>query len=284
MTEVTQVRPESEELAGIAMPGDSPEPEATKSRRLTGGAFGALLVGVQGIVQAESWRGLAGFAHLIHITGIATQGVPITLDGVSTTAALLALKAELSDESSSRERASMYVFTLMSCAANYWHGRVSGGIEGALYFAAMSAAVMFVFDMLLRQIRLQIRRRAGRRPRKMPQFGPVQWTRYPRLTWRAWSLALADEALRTPQQALNAARDELAAAAALKELEGLPEITIDTAALAAMDASHRLAVAFGVLGRTDIQPALAWLRSQGAPVDSSHAYKVRNQIMSGAGQ
>jgi hypothetical protein len=153
-----------------------------------------------------------------------------------------------------------------------------------LYFAAMSAAVMFVFDMLLRQIRLAVRRRAGRRPRKMPQFGAIQWARYPRLTWVAWSLALADETLRTPQQALDAARDKLATDAARKELAGLPEITIDGAALTAMDASHRLAVAFGVLGKSDIQPAVAWLRSQGAPVDSSHAYKVRNQILSGGAQ
>jgi hypothetical protein len=281
MTEVTQLRPADEDLAGIAVPGDSPEPESAKSRQLTGTAFGGLLVGVQAIVQAESWRGLTGFAHLVHITGIASQGVPITLDGVSTTAALLALKAELSDESSGRERGAMYLFTLASCAANFWHGRVSGGIEGALYFAGMSLAVMFVFDMLLRQIRLSVRRRAGRRPRKMPQFGPVQWARYPRLTWRAWSMALADESLRTPQQALDAARQHEELKWLAREVAELPALAIDTEVLAAMDASHRLAVAFGALGKADVQPALALLKSKGAPVDSSHAYKVRAAIFSG---
>jgi Protein of unknown function (DUF2637) len=175
----------------------------------------------------------------------------------------------------------MYAFTLASCAANYWHGSVSGGIEGALYFAGMSLAVMFVFDLLLRQIRLAVRRRAGRRARKMPQFGVVQWLRYPRLTFRAWSLALAD-GIEAPQEALNTARDRAALDKEIAEAAGLPELPIDTEVLAAMDASHRLAVAFGAIGKADVQPALAMLRKAGAPVDSSHAYKVRSQILSGA--
>jgi hypothetical protein len=253
-------------------------PSLPSGKTLTAAAFGVLLVGIQGVVQAESWRGLTGFARLIHITGTATQGVPLTLDGVSTIAALLALRAELSDESSGRERAAMYVFTAMSCAANYWHGSVTGGIEGALYFAAMSLAVMFVFDLVLRQIRLAVRRSAGRRNRKMPQFGAVQWARYPRLTFRAWSLALAN-GIESPQEALAAARAE-AEADAIEAMD-LPVLPIDTATLAGMSAGHRLAVAFGVLGKTDIPAALALLKQHGAPIDSSHAYKVRSQILEG---
>lgn len=290
MTEVTQLRPADEDLAGFDVPEDGTAPAAAEGRsgkkmtgaKVTGGAFGALLIGVQGVVQAESWRGLAGFARLIGIDGLAVQGVPLTLDGVSTTAALLALKAELTGESSGRERSAMYLFTLASCGANFWHGLKSGGIEGALYFGGMSLAVMFVFDLLLRQIRLAVRRRDGRRSKPMPQFKPVQWLRYPRLTFRAWSLALADESLRTPQAALNAARSQQTEKEALKELAGLPELAIDTDVLAKMDAAHRLAVAFGVLGKLDVPPALALLKSKGAPVDSSHAYKVRSQILSGA--
>lgn len=259
------------------------EPVPRERRRpsgktVTAGAFGVLLVGVQGIVQAESWRGLTGFARLIDITGLAAQGVPITLDGVSTAAALLALKAELSDESSGRERAAMYVFTAMSCAANYTNGLATGGIRGALYFAAMSLAVMFVFDLVLRQIRLAVRRNAGRRGRKMPQFGALYWLRYPRLTFRAASIALA-EGIETPQEALAAARAaaETAAVAAMN----LPVLAIDGATLAGMSAAHRLAVAFGALGKTDVPAAIALLRQHGAPVDSSHAYKVRSAILEG---
>jgi hypothetical protein len=173
----------------------------------------------------------------------------------------------------------MYVFTAMSCAANYWHGSVSGGIEGALYFAGMSLAVMFVFALVLRQIRLAVRRQAGRRTRKMPQFGLLQWARYRRLTFRAWSLALADESLRTPQEALDAAKAEAetAAVAAMN----LPVLAIDAATLAGMNAAHRLAVAFGALGRTDVPAAIALLKQHGAAIDSSHAYKVRSQILEG---
>jgi hypothetical protein len=283
------------DAAAARLAGQVSEPKPKRLRlpsgkTITAAAFGVLLVGIQGIVQAESWRGLTGFARLIHITGIATQGVPLTLDGVSTTAALLALKAELSDESSSRERAAMYVFTAMSCAANYWHGAVSGGIEGALYFAGMSLAVMFVFDLVLRQIRLAVRRQAGRRNRKMPQFGPTQWARYPRLTFLAWSLALAN-GIETPQEALAAARAELkrraeadraeAELAALAAMD-LPVLPISADVLVGMTASHRLAVAFGVIGKTDIPAAVALLKQHGAPVDSSHAYKIRPQILEGA--
>jgi hypothetical protein len=313
MTELTEIRPGGNSgLAGDVLEGLEPDVYAAmldaaavrlagqaptaKHRRLpsgktvTAGAFGVLLVGIQGVVQAESWRGLTGFARLIHVTGVAAQGVPLTLDGVSTTAALLALKAELSDESSGRERAAMYAFTAMSCAANYWHGAVTGGIQGALYFSAMSLAVMFVFDLVLRQIRLAVRRQAGRRNRKMPQFGLVQWLRYMPLTWRAWSLALNDESLQTPQEALNAAKAEAefnaeaarakAELAALKAMN-LPVLPIDAATLAGMSAAHRLAVAFGALGRTDVPAALALLKQHGAAIDSSHAYKVRSAILEG---
>ena len=301
MTELTEIRPGgNSRLADDVIEGLEPDvyaamldaaairlagqATAPKRRRLpsgktvTAGAFGVLLVGIQGVVQAESWRGLTGFARLINITGVATQGVPLTLDGVSTTAALLALKAELSDESSGRERAAMYAFTAASCAANYWHGAVTGGIQGALYFSAMSLAVMFVFDLVLRQIRLAIRRQAGRRNRKMPQFGLMQWARYPRLTFRAWSLALAD-GIATPQAALDAAKAaaETAAIAAMN----LPVLPIDAATLAGMSAAHRLAVAFGALGRTDVPAALALLKQHGAAIDSSHAYKVRAAILEG---
>lgn len=319
MTELTQVRPDGnsrpavdvlEELdsevyaalldaAAARLAAQAGQTDTAKKhwwnkvtgRGITSAAFAGLLVGVQGIVQAESWRGLVGFGRLIHITGIAAQGVPLTLDGVSTISAVLALRAELSDESSGRERASMYAFTFASCAANYWGGSRAGGLEQALYFAGMSAAVMFVFDMLLRQIRLAVRRRAGRRARKMPQFGLAQWLRYTRLTWRAWSLALNDTSLQTPQEALNAAKAEAesnaetaraeAEAASLAAMD-LPVLPISADVLAGMTASHRLAVAFGALGKTDIPAAVALLKQHGAPVDSSHAYKIRPQILEGA--
>jgi hypothetical protein len=303
MTEVTQIRPGgndhlADDVVGAALDGMQPEVyaailDAAAARladgqpaakahwwnRITGSgltaaAFALLLVGVQCVVQAESWRGLTGFARLIRITGTAVQGVPVTLDGVSVISALLALRAELSDEPSGRERAALYLFTLSSVAANYWHGIHSGGIESALYFGGMSLAVTGVFDMLLRQIRRAVRRREGRRARPMPQFGLTQWIRYPLLTFRAWSLSI-ERGYATPHEALAAARDEAL---------NLPGLAIDGDVLAAMDASHRLAVAFGAIGKADVPAALALLRSKNAAIDSSHAYKVRNAMLEGGQQ
>jgi len=83
--------------------------------------------------------------------------------------------------------------------AMQWRGRkihisidaATGSLDATLREgAAMSLAVMFVCDLVLRQIRLAVRRNAGRRGRKMPQFGALQWIRYPRLTFRAASIAL----------------------------------------------------------------------------------------------
>jgi hypothetical protein len=239
---------------------------------VTAASFAVLLVGVQCVIQAESWRGLAGFGRMIGITGTAAQGVPVTLDGVSVIAALLALKAELSDEASGRERAALYLFTIASATANYWHGSRAGGLGAALYFGGMSLAVTFVFDMLLRQIRRGERRRRGRRAHPLPQFGLPHWIRYPRLTFRAWSLSIRDGHA-TPREAIDAAK-----------AESLPVLPIDGEALAAMSARDRLAVAFGALGKTDVPTAVAMLREHGAAIDSSHAYKVRNAMLEGGQQ
>jgi hypothetical protein len=59
-----------------------------------------VLLAVELVIVAESWRGLTGFAHLIGITGRAAWGVPVTLDGVWLVAALVALRAELAGEAS----------------------------------------------------------------------------------------------------------------------------------------------------------------------------------------
>lgn len=257
-------------------------------RSVTSVGFSLLLVGIQGVVQAESWRGLTGFGRLIHITGAAVQGVPITLDGVSTLAALLALKAELDDESSYRERLALYGFTLASCAANYWHGMHSGGVGEALYFGGMSLAVAIVFDFVLRQIRLRGRRVKGRRGKPVPQFSLQQWLVDPGLTFLAKRLAIK-HGIETTDAALDAARAERKARADARQqaeedaqYKDLPALAIDAAVLSGMSARDRLAVAFGATGDTNVPAALAMLRKHDAGIDSSHAYKLRAELLEGA--
>jgi hypothetical protein len=71
-----------------------------------------VLLFVEAVIVAESWRGLTGFAHLIGITGPAAWGVPVTLDGVSLVAALVALRAEFAGEASGVYRATLFAFTV----------------------------------------------------------------------------------------------------------------------------------------------------------------------------
>ena len=172
--------------------------------RWTAAILAVVLLAVEAVIVAESWRGLVGFAHLIGITGVAAWGVPITLDGVSLVAALVALRAELAGEASGLYRVTLFAFTAASCAANYWHGRITGGEQAALYLGGMSIAVAVVFALVLRQIRHEDRRRAGTVTGRLPRFSMAHWARYPGLTWRAWSLAVRDGHT-SPRDALDAA-------------------------------------------------------------------------------
>jgi hypothetical protein len=86
----------------------------------------------------------------------------------------------------------LFVFTGTSAAANYWHGMKAGGRETKLYLGGMSVAVAVAFALALRQIRHEDRRRAGTETGRLPRFSVAHWLRHPRLTWRAWSLAVCD--------------------------------------------------------------------------------------------
>jgi hypothetical protein len=172
--------------------------------RWTAVLLAAVLLAVEAVIVAESWRGLTGFAYLTGISGVAAWGVPVTLDGVSLVAALVALRAELAGETSGLYRAVLFAFTAASAAANYWHGHVTGGEQAAVYMGGMSVAVAVVFSLALRQIRHEDRRRAGTVTGRLPRFSVAHWARYPALTWRAWSLAVRDGHT-SPRAALDAA-------------------------------------------------------------------------------
>ena len=179
-------------------------PAAEPRRQWTAVLLAVVLLGVEAVIVAESWRGLTGFAHLIGITGRAAWGVPVTLDGVSLVAALVALRAELAGEASGLYRVVLFAFTAASAAANWWHGLQSGGREAAVYLGGMSVAVAVVFALALRQIRHEDRRRAGTVTGRLPRFSVAHWLRYPGLTWQAWSLAVRDGHT-SPRIALDAA-------------------------------------------------------------------------------
>jgi Protein of unknown function (DUF2637) len=183
-----------------------PRPAGVAPGRWTAVALALVLLAVEAVIVAESWRGLTGFANLIGISGVAAWGVPVTLDGVSLVAALVALRAELAGESSGLYRVVLFVFTTASAAANWWHAQHADGTEAALYLGGMSVAVAVVFALALRQIRHEDRRRAGTVTGRLPRFSLAHWVRYPGLTWRAWSLAVRDGHT-SPRDAMDAALD-----------------------------------------------------------------------------
>jgi Protein of unknown function (DUF2637) len=254
-----------------AEPSARPRFRAPKIRgaSVTAVLFAVVLLGVEAVIAAESWRGLTGFGHMIGISGRAAWGVPITLDGVGLIAALIALRAELERIASAPARLTLFVFTAASAAANWWHGLFSGGIGAALYLGGMSLAVAWVFDLILRGIRSAARRRSGRLPDPLPKFGLSQWVRYPRLTFTAWSLAVRD-GHKTPAAALEAAK-----------AARLPDLPLDAETLASLPPRDRLAVAFGAVGAIDIPKALALLEHHGCAVDQSHSYQIRRSLLAG---
>jgi hypothetical protein len=236
-------------------------------------ALAVALIGVEAVIAAESFGGLVGFAQLIGIHGAAAYGVPVTLDGVGLVAALMALRAELSGESSAMPRAALFAFTGASAVANWWHGEHAEGTPAALYYGGMSLAVTIMFALVLRQLRAEDRRRAGLVAERLPKFSGPLWLRYPGKTWRAWSLAVL-HGHRTPREAMNAAlAEELAAE--------VPAVELNAEQLAALAPRDRLIAAFGAVGSVDVPKALALLERHGAPVDQSHAYQIRKAITAG---
>lgn len=229
--------------------------------RFASAAFAVVLLGIEAVIVAESWRGLTGFAGLIGIHGTAAWGVPVTLDGVSLIAALVALRAELAGESSGIYRLTLFAFTAASATANYWHAARTGGTEAAMYLGGMSLAVAWVFALALRQLRREERRAAGRTTSRLPRFSPAHWTRYPGLTWRAWSLAVRD-GHDTARAALDAARP----------LPGLPELPAgELAGLPKADAARLALAQCG----GNVLDAQQWLAAQGVTINRSYLHDVK---------
>jgi hypothetical protein len=229
--------------------------------RWTAVLLAAVLLAVEACIVAESWRGLTGFAHLIGIDGVAAWGVPVTLDGVSLVAALVALRAELAGEASGLYRAVLFAFTAASAVANYWHGHATGGQQAALYLGGMSVAVAVVFSLALRQIRHEDRRRVGTVTGRLPRFSAAHWVRYPGLTWCAWSLAVRDGHT-SPRVALDAAL-ELRGGALAGDSDACVTAMCDRPVPAAGGASPDRSV-FGYVARDGAPPACLPQRS-GAP-------------------
>jgi len=234
--------------------------------RAAAGAFAVVLLAVEGVIVAESWRGLSGFARLIGISGPRAWGVPVTLDGVSLVAALIALRAELAGESSGVYRLTLFAFTGASAAANWWHGLHAGGREAALYLGGMSLAVAWVFSLALRQLRTEDRRKAGRVTDQLPRFSSAHWLRFPGLTYQAWSLAVRDGHT-SPRDAIAAAVDER------EGRDRLPDVPADEQ-LSELPKADAIRLALAHNGGNVIA-AQQWLEGRGVVADRSYMHDVK---------
>ncbi len=241
-----------------------------RAARFAAVAFAVVLLAVEAVIVAESWRGLTGFAALIDIHGPAAWGVPVTLDGVSLVAALVALRAELAGEASGIYRATLFAFTSASAAANWWHGHHAGGTESALYLGGMSLAVAWVFALALRQIRREDRRQAGRVTGHLPKFSAAHWLRFPGLTWRAWSLAVRDGHA-TARAALDAAADR----------PELPEVP-PNGMLASMPKAEAARLALTHC-RGNVLAAQRWLSDRQVSINRSYLHDCKRGV-SGKGR
>lgn len=235
-----------------------------RAARFAAAGFAVVLLGVEAVIVAESWRGLTGFAHMIGIGGPWAWGVPVTLDGVSLIAALVALRAELAGESSGVYRLTLFAFTAASAAANWWHGTNAGGTEAAVYLGGMSLAVAWVFSLSLRQIRREDRRRAGRVTDHLPRFSAAHWARFPRMTFRAWSLAVLDGHT-TPRAALDAARPA--------PLPPEPPSGV----LAQLPKAEAIRIALAHNGG-NVLDAQAWLAERGVTADRAYCHDVKRGV------
>jgi hypothetical protein len=103
------------------------------------------------------------------------------------------------------------------------------------------------------------------------RLGTTRWMWHPvRSAQAMWHATW--EGITNPAEALAAAQSRK-----------LPAFDLDTATLAAMPGQARLAAAFGALGAVDVPRALALLKERGAPLDQSHGYQLRRQMIDRSG-
>lgn len=93
-------------------------------------------------------------------------------------------------------RAATWLFAASAGAMNYWHaldgGPVTDPTPKAVAYGAMSLVGIALWELYASLIHRQGLRSRGALPPARPRFGLARWLRFPRITFRAWSLAIRD--------------------------------------------------------------------------------------------
>lgn len=105
-------------------------------------------------------------------------------------------------------RFATWVFAASAGAMNYWHAQGEADILSptpkAVSYGAMSLVGIGLWELYASLIHRRKLRAEGKLPPARPRFGAARWLRYPRITWRAWSLTIRHQ-IPTSEQAWSMA-------------------------------------------------------------------------------
>lgn len=168
--------------------------ESRNAHRLAIIGYSALaLVGLA--VFVSSFSGLLAFATgPLGITSPLRFLVPISLDAAALTTVFLSLRAAVENEPADGARFLTFGFMSGSAAANITQGLQAGNIASAIYYGAMSVALVFLLEVVLRHVRRGVLRKlVGPSILRAPitRYGALAWARFPRRAWTALSEEVA---------------------------------------------------------------------------------------------
>ena len=264
---------------GYPVPGASPAPSGAPARWVGPAARRVWLAIVAAVpvalVNSVAFAGQLAFLRSHLPWPLAGQVLmAVALESIAVYLAWHAHVAQLADDSSLRLRLAAYSVALVIATLNYSHYAGPGWRPtfAAVAVGLSSAISPWLWGVHSRRVSRDALKASGLIEGHALRLGATRWTWHPlrssRVMWHAtW------EGITDPAEAL--------AASAAREL---PAVDLNAEMLTAMSARDRLAVAFGALGAVDVPKALALLAERGAPVDQSHAYQVRRQMIDGSGR
>lgn len=105
-------------------------------------------------------------------------------------------------------RFATWLFAASAGAMNYWHAldgnQITHPTPKAVSYGAMSLVGIALWELYASLIHRKHLRERGLLPSPRPRFGAARWVRYPKVTWRAWSLSIHDQ-IDTVEEAWSAA-------------------------------------------------------------------------------
>lgn len=115
-------------------------------------------------------------------------------------------------------RLATWAFAAGAAAQQWWHYLDPGAAWDdpsyrSITFGSMTIVGLIVWELFARLVHRRSLRQAGKLSNPRPKFGLTRWLRYPRQTFTAWSLTIADPALDTIEKAWSAAEKQRSAQA-----------------------------------------------------------------------